>query len=145
MKEGSVLRWSLRTIKPWIPALLLLVICNAAGAVLTVWFALGTKGVIDAATGGNPQLFQEACIRQGILILAIILNNILIHHLRDRLNAIIDQDLKKKLLTGLLHGEFAKVSRHHTGDLLSMMNHDLQTFISSIMNILPSVTSMLPS
>ena len=142
MKEGSVLRWSLRTIKPWIPALLLLVICNAAGAVLTVWFALGTKGVIDAATGGNPQLFQEACIRQGILILAIILNNILIHHLRDRLNAIIDRDLKKKLLTGLLHGEFAKVSRHHTGDLLSMMNHDLQTFISSIMNILPSVTSM---
>lgn len=142
MKEGSVLRWSLRTIKPWIPALLLLVICNAASAILTVWFALGTKGVIDAATGGDPQLFQNACIRQGILILAIILNNILIHHLRDRLNAIIDRDLKKKLLTGLLHGEFAKVSRHHTGDLLSMMNHDLQTFISSIMNILPSVTSM---
>lgn len=142
MKEGSVLRWSLRTIKPWIPALLLLVICNAAGAVLTVWFALGTKGVIDAATGGDPLLFQNACIRQGILILAIILNNILIHHLRDWLNAIIDRDLKRKLLTGLLHGEFAKVSQYHTGDLLSMMNHDLQTFISSIMNILPSVTSM---
>lgn len=142
MKEGSVLRWSLRTIKPWIPALLLLVICNAVSAVLTVWFALGTKGVIDAATGGDPLLFQNACIRQGILILAIILNNILIHHLRDWLNAIIDRDLKKKLLTGLLHGEFAKVSQYHTGDLLSMMNHDLQTFISSIMNILPSVTSM---
>lgn len=142
MKEGSVLRWSLRTIKPWIPALLLLVICNAVSAVLTVWFALGTKGVIDAATGGDPLLFQNACIRQGILILAIILNNILIHHLRDWLNAVIDRDLKKKLLTGLLHGEFAKVSQYHTGDLLSMMNHDLQTFISSIMNILPSVTSM---
>ena len=142
MKEGSVLRWSLRTIKPWIPALLLLVICNAVSAVLTVWFALSTKGVIDAATGGDPLLFQNACIRQGILILAIILNNILIHHLRDWLNAIIDRDLKKKLLTGLLHGEFAKVSQYHTGDLLSMMNHDLQTFISSIMNILPSVTSM---
>lgn len=142
MKEGSMLRWSLRTIKPWIPALLLLVICNAVSAVLTVWFALGTKGVIDAATGGDPLLFQNACIRQGILILAIILNNILIHHLRDWLNAIIDRDLKKKLLTGLLHGEFAKVSQYHTGDLLSMMNHDLQTFISSIMNILPSVTSM---
>ena len=142
MKEGSVLRWSLRTIKPWSPALLLLVICNAVSAVLTVWFALGTKGVIDAATGGDPLLFQNACIRQGILILAIILNNILIHHLRDWLNAIIDRDLKKKLLTGLLHGEFAKVSQYHTGDLLSMMNHDLQTFISSIMNILPSVTSM---
>jgi len=142
IKKNSVLRWSLHIIKPWIPALILLILCNVASAVLMVWFALGTKGVIDAATGGNPQLFQNACIRQGILILTIILNNILIHHLHDRLNAIIDRDLKKKLLSGLLHGDFSKVSQRHTGDLLSVMNHDLQTFISSIMNILPSVTSM---
>ena len=142
MKEGSVLRWSLRTIKPWIPALLLLVICNAASAVLTVWFALGTKGVIDTATAGDPQLFWNACIRQGVLILAVIFDNILIRHLHDRLTAVIDRDLKKQFLQGLLHGEFAKVSQYHTGDLLSIMNHDLQTFIASIMTILPSITAM---
>ena len=143
MKESSVLRWSVRIVKPWIPALLLLVFCNAASAILNVWFALGTKGVIDSATGGDSQVFWDACIRQGILILTIICNSILIHHLRDRLTAIIDRDLKKKFLTGLLHGEFSKVSKYHTGDMLSMMNHDLQTFISSIMNILPSVASMI--
>ncbi len=143
MKESSVLRWSVRIIKPWIPALLLLVFCNVASAVLNVWFALGTKGVIDSATGGDAQVFWDACIRQGILILTIICNGILIHHLHDRLTAVIDRDLKKKFLTGLLHGEFSKVSKYHTGDMLSMMNHDLQTFISSIMNILPSVTSMI--
>lgn len=143
MKESGVLRWSVRIIKPWIPALLLLVFCNVASAVLNVWFALGTKGVIDSATGGDAQVFWDACIRQGILILTIICNGILIHHLHDRLTAVIDRDLKKKFLTGLLHGEFSKVSKYHTGDMLSMMNHDLQTFISSIMNILPSVTSMI--
>ena len=126
MKESSVLRWSVRIVKPWIPALLLLVFCNAASAILNVWFALGTKGVIDSATGGDSQVFWDACIRQGILILTIICNSILIHHLRDRLTAIIDRDLKKKFLTGLLHGEFSKVSKYHTGDMLSMMNHDLR-------------------
>ena len=142
MKKNSVARWSIQTVKPWIPALLLLVICNAAGAILNVCFALGTKGVIDSATGGNIEAFRQACIRQGILIIALLLNIILLHHLRDLLSAQMDRDLKKKLLTGLLRGEYAKVSQYHTGDLLSLMNHDLQTFIGSMMTILPSVTSM---
>lgn len=142
MKENSVLRWTLRTIKPWIPALIVLVLCNVASALFGVWFALGTKDLIDTATQAQPQLFYEACIRLGLLILAIILNSILMHHLRDRLSAIIDRDLKKKMLTGLLQGDFSKISKYHTGDLLSMMNHDLATLISSIMTILPSVSSM---
>lgn len=141
MKKESVLRWSLRMVKPWIPALILLVLCNVASSLLAVWFALGSKGVIDSATGGDSVLFRESCIRQGILILSIILNNMLIHHLRDRLSAVMDRDLKKKFLDGLLHGEFSQVSKYHTGDLLSMMNHDLQTFLSSIMTILPSATA----
>lgn len=142
MKNKNVLRWSLRTIKHWIPALILLVLCHVASALFTVWFALGTKDVIDAATSGVKQVFYDACIRQGLLILAIILNSILSHHLHDRLSAIIDRDLKKRMLTGLLRGEFSKVSAYHTGDLLSMMNHDLQTFIGSTLSLLPSIASM---
>ena len=96
VKKKGVLTWSLHTIKPWIPALLLMVFCNAAGAALSVWFALGTKGVIDAATSGDSKLFSAACIRQGLLILAVIVDNILIRHLHDRLTAVIDRDLKKQ-------------------------------------------------
>lgn len=143
MKDKSVLRWTLRTIKPWIPALIILVLCNVASAAFSVWFALGTKDMIDAATQAQRQLFYQASIRQGLLILTIILNSVLLHHLHDRLIAIIDRDLKKKMLTGLLQGEYSKISKHHTGDLLSMMNHDLSTLISSIMTILPSVSSMI--
>lgn len=143
MKNDNVLRWSLKTIKPWIPALILLVLSSMATAILSVWFALGTKEVIDCATKQINQDFYDACIRQGILILVIILNSILSHHLNDRLLAVMDRDLKKQMLTGLLRGEFAKVSQYHTGDLLSRMNHDLQTFITTIMTILPTIASML--
>lgn len=143
MKNDNVLRWSLKTIKPWIPALILLVLSSMATAILSVWFALGTKEVIDCATKQINRDFYDACIRQGILILVIILNSILSHHLNDRLMAVMDRDMKKKMLTGLLRGEYAKVSQYHTGDLLSMMNHDLQTFITSILNILPTIASML--
>lgn len=142
-QNKRVLPWTIRLLRPWIPALILLVLCNIAGAVFSVWFALGSKAVIDAAQLRDSQQFGYACLRQGALIVAILLDNVLIYNLRDRLNAIIDRDLKKRFLHGLLRGEFAQVSRYHTGDLLSHMNHDVQVLISSILSILPSVASMI--
>ena len=146
LQKNPVLQWSLRTIRPWIPALIVLVLCNVAGAIFGVMFALRTRELInsvDPRLGGNVQDFTQACIVQGALILAMLLNSMLIHHLKDRLSAVMDRDMKKKMLKKLLHGEFSKVSKYHTGDLLSMMNHDMQTFVSSIMTILPNISSMV--
>ncbi len=141
-KDNKTLRWTLRTMRPWMPALILLVICSIASAVFGVWFSLGSRAVIDAATAREKDAFLDACIRQGILILATLLNGILTHILRDRLNAVMDRDLKKKFLSGLLQGEYRKVSQYHTGDLLSIMNHDVQVLITSTLSILPSVANM---
>lgn len=143
MKKRSVLRWTLHLMKPWIPALILLVLCNVLSAVFTVWFSLGYREVIDSATGADWHLFKMACLKQGVLISAILLDSVLIHLLKERLHAVIDRDLKKKMLHGLLQGEYAKVSRYHTGDLLSMMNHDVQVLITSLLSLLPSVASMV--
>ena len=142
-KKNRVLPWTLRLLKPWIPALILLVLCNVASAIFSVWFALGSKAVIDAAQKRESQEFVSACIKQGALIMGILLDNVLIYNLRERLNAIIDRDLKKRFLHGLLRGQFAKVSQYHTGELLSHMNHDVHVMITSILSILPSVASMI--
>ncbi len=142
-QNKKLLPWMLKLLRPWIPALILLVVCNVASAVFSVWFALGSKAVIDAAQNRESQEFLSACLKQGALILAILADNVLIHGLRDRLNAIIDRDLKKQFLHGLLRGQFAQVSRYHTGDLLSHMNHDVQVLITSMLSILPSVASMI--
>ena len=142
-KNKNVMIWTLKILRPWIPALILLVLCHVASAVFSVCFSLGTRAVIDAAELRDAQAFMSACVRQGILILTILADVILIHHLRDKLNAVIDRDLKKRFLRGLLHGEFARVSAYHTGDLLSMMNHDIQVLISSVLSIIPSLASMV--
>lgn len=142
-QNKRVLPWIIRLLRPWIPALILLVLCNVASAVFGVWFALGSKAVIDAAQLRDSQAFLHACLRQGALIVAMVADHMLIHGLRDRLNAAIDRDLKKRFLHGLLRGEFSQVSKYHTGDMLSCMNHDVQVFISGIMSILPSVASMV--
>lgn len=123
--------------------MLLLTACYILSSILSVWFSLGYREVIDSATGGNRTLFVQACIKQGILITAVLLDSILAQHLRDRLLAIMDRDMKRKMLSGLLKGEYAQISRHHTGDLLSLMNHDVQVLISTVLSFLPSAASMV--
>ncbi len=144
MKKKSVLRWSLKQIRPWIPALILLVALNVLSSFLSVWFSLGYREVIDSVTkeGASSDAFVTACIKQGILILTILLDSVLCHHLLERLRAVMDRDLKKRMLHGMLRGEYAPISKYHTGSLLSLMNHDLNTFIGSILTLLPSVASM---
>ncbi len=142
-KNKGVMKWTLQLLRPWIPALILLVVCYAASATFGVWFALGTRAVIDAAEVRDSQEFIASCARQGVLILIILLNRVLVFHLHERLSAIIDRDLKKRFLSGLLHGEFSKVSAYHTGDLLNMMNHDIHMMISSVLSIIPAVASMV--
>lgn len=141
-RDEKTLRWTLRMMRPWLPALIMLVICSIASSVLAVWFSLGSRAVIDAATSRDRQAFIEASIRQGILILAILLDGVVSKILHDRLNAVMDRDLKKRFLHGLLQGEFRNVSQYHTGDLLSIMNHDVQVLITSTLSIVPSVAGM---
>ena len=141
-KKQRVLPWTIRLLRRWIPALVLLMLCNVASALFSVWFALGSKAVIDAAQNRNSQEFFTACLKQGGLIIAILLDFVLVSNLRERLVAIIDRKLKKRFLHGLLRGQFSQVSRYHTGDMLSRMNHDVRVLISSVLSILPSVASM---
>ena len=142
-KDKKVLSWTLRTLRPWIPALMVLVVCRIASAIFGVWFALGTQAVIDTADAGDAQAFFRACILQGILILAILLESVITMHLQERLTGKMDWNLKKRFLHGLLQGEFSKVSQYHTGELLSMMNHDVQVLIVSTLNLLPALASMI--
>lgn len=145
MKNRKIWSWMLRSFKQWLPALGLLVFCYIASALLAVGFAWGSKAVIDAATATvkDDYAFLYASIRQGILILAIILNSTLINHLKERLTAVMDRDWKKRILNQLLHGEYAKVSAFHTGELLNRINNDVRVLISSLLSILPSLASMV--
>ena len=114
-KKNRVLPWTLRLLKPWIPALILLVLCNVASAVFSVWFALGSKAVIDAAQKRESQEFISACIRQGALIMGILLDNVLIYNLRERLNARIDRDMKKRFHQHLVHFALGGIYDHQVG------------------------------
>ncbi len=142
-KKNTQLSWVIGKIKHRFPMLGLLVLSCMGSAFFSVYFALGTKGVINAAVAKSSELFYAACLKQLGIILGIILCNLLTRHLRETLNAELDRDWKKALLHSLLNSEYSAVASYHSSELVNRLNNDVNTLNGAIVNLLPQVASML--
>ena len=142
MKQNALL-WTLKQIRRRIPAILLLVMAQVGHSVFTVLFALGSRGVIDSAVAGDRTLFLAACLRQALIIGGILLCLALSRHLRERLSADLERDWKRKLLKGLLHGDYAQVSEYHSAELLNRLNNDVAKVNDGVLTILPGTAGLV--
>ena len=99
MKDKHVIAWLLRRISTRLPALACLVLSYAGSALFGVLFALGSRGVIDAAVSGDMAGFKRACLMQFAVIMGTLfcftVNRVLHDWLLTRLN----RDWKKSLLS----------------------------------------------
>ena len=142
MKTSPML-WILKRIRGRIPGILLMTAAQVGQAVLSVLFALGSRGVIDSAIAGEPEAFFRACLRQGAIIAGILLCLTVLRHLRDRLAADLERDWKRKLLHGLLHGDYAAVSAYHSAELLNRLNNDVNKVNDGVLSILPNAAALV--
>lgn len=142
MKNQSPMGWVIRRLRRWVPAVLFLTFGTMVNAILSVSFALGTRGVIDSATSGVRADFIHACLIQGGIILGILLTRTLNRHLKDRLLMDLDRDWKRQLLHGLLHGDYLSISAYHSGELLNRLNNDVRILDNGIVTLLPSLAAM---
>lgn len=141
--KKNVLLWIAGQVKNRIPGIVLITVAQVVHALLCVFFALGTKGVIDSAVTGDTELFAAACIKQGAIIAGILVSMTLVRHLREKLRADLDCDWKKQYLHRLLHGDFAAVSAYHSAELVNRLNNDVNKVDEGILNILPGAASMV--
>jgi len=141
MKKNTLL-WILRRVRRRIPAIALLTLANVGYALFGVFFALGSRGVIDSAVAGELNGFYAACLRQVCIISCILICLTLTRHLMDRLRADLERDWKQQLLHGLLHGDYAAIKNYHSAELLNRLNNDVTKVNDGILTILPSAASM---
>ena len=142
MKKSPIL-WIIAKIRRRIPAILLMTTMQIMNALLAVYFALGSRGVIDAAIAGERETFFRACGRQAAIVAGILLTLTALRHLRERLRADLERDWKRQLLHGLLHGDYAAVSAYHSGELLNRLNNDVARVDDGVLNILPNAAAMV--
>lgn len=142
MKKNLFL-WLLKKIRRRIPALGLMTAAQVGQALFSVWFALGSRGVIDSAVSGDREAFFRACVYQASIIGGILLCTLLLRHLREQLRADLERDWKRQLLHGLLHGDYAQVKNYHSAELLNRLNNDVNKVNDGILSVLPGGASMV--
>ena len=140
--KKTPLFWLAGQVRRRIPAIGLLTLADAGHALFGVLFALGSRGVIDGAVSGDVSAFQQACLYQAGIIAVILLCLTLKRHLTERLRADLERDWKRRLLHGLLHGDYAAVSSYHSAELLNRLNNDVQKVNDGILTIVPSFAAM---
>lgn len=142
MKKRTPIAWISRRIQKRKGALAVMTATHICSAFLGVLFALGTRWIIDSAQAGNSRQFTYACVAQGALILALLGSHTLDRHLREKLTAQIDRDLKAHFLHRLLNGDYQTVSAYHTGELLNRLNNDVRIVTGNTVSLLPGVAGM---
>ena len=135
--KNKTWNWVLRQIRCRIPAMILLTIAQMGYALLGVLFALGSRGVIDRAVGGDRQAFLRACGWQLAIVVGILLCMTLVRYLKERLNAQLERDWKRRLLHKLLDGDYEKVSSFHSAELINRMNNDVRKLNEGILGVIP--------
>ena len=143
MKKTAPTLWILKRMKRYIPTIILMMVSNICSALLSVSFALSSKAVIDTAVSGDKAAFTQACIKQGLIILAIIICLLLFRYLRDKLTAKLDWVWKTDFLKDLLHGDYAEVSTYHSGELVNRLNNDVRVVNEGILAVIPSAASTI--
>lgn len=136
-------RWILSWGRGQYLRLLFLILSNAAGALVSVWFALVCRSIVDSATGRN----YEALVQSAVLLLVLIVGDITLglaeQAVREYVLAKLRLIFQDRILKILLNREYSAVAKYHSGELLNRMFSDVRVVENGIVSILPSAAYLI--
>lgn len=140
--NGRALKWIYCRIRHYIPLTAAVSVISALSALSFVALALITKRVIDIATGDTT----GSLLKSGILLFAVIAIQILLSAAQSILNAYSNGKqtiaFRNYLFGVLCRKKYADISAYHSGDILNRFTSDIDTVVTSSVNIIPNVVSI---
>lgn len=140
--NGRALKWIYCRIRRYIPLTAAVSVISALSALSFVALALITKRVMDIATGDTT----GSLLKSGILLFAVIAIQILLSAAQSILNAYSNGKqtiaFRNYLFGMLCRKKYADISAYHSGDILNRFTSDIDTVVTSSVNIIPNVVSI---
>lgn len=140
--NGRALKWIYCRIRRYIPLTAAVSVVSALSALSFVALALITKRVMDIATGDTT----GSLLKSGILLFAVIAIQVLLSAAQSILNAYSNGKqtiaFRNYLFGVLCRKKYADISAYHSGDILNRFTSDIDTVVTSSVNIIPNVVSI---
>lgn len=141
MSNRNALKWISERSKGQRARMVVLIVFNVLFSLLSVFFALAIKAVVDGAVAGD----RAAFIRGATLVLGAIalqfLFRIIINGLTERINAEVENGLRRHAFSKILSAEYGDITAYHSGELMNRLTSDAAVVAEGVTGILPSLVS----
>lgn len=141
MKNTTALNWIKRNSVSELPGMVSLIICDALYSVCSVSMAVFAKLIIDSAQKGN----MDGLVRNAVVLLLVIIAQIalklLSKALEVRVSGKLEMKYKTELFSNILKKDYLKISRYHSGELMTRLTSDITVVSQAVTTIIPGIVS----
>ncbi len=119
-----------------------LTVSRAALAVISVYYAVLLRRVIDAAVAGDRETFFSGIAVFAILAAVQLTMRAVNRWVSAQTTATLDNRIKSRLYRALLTRDYASVSAVHTGEWMNRLTGDTGTVSGTAVSMIPNVVAM---
>jgi len=139
----KTLKWIFKKTKSQTLNFILINIFNVIYAALSIYLILVSKRVIDAATAGTLDDVKKYVIQLVIVCLVEIGIKAIIASIDALTRAKLEMGFKQDVLNTILKRNYEKISKIHTGELLTRSVSDVNVIIDTLISLIPNILSMI--
>ena len=139
--QSGYAKWLIRYTKPYIPALGLLMLFSVGASLIGVYMSVIGKNIIDTATSGGK--ITGLIILYVAIILAVQIGNAGSSLMTVYVNEKFSFGVRKQVYEKIINSCWDKISKYHTGDLMTRLTSDTGTIADGIATVFPQIITLL--
>lgn len=145
MKETKTIKWIFNKTKSNRLNFILLNVINVIYSFLSIYSILISKQVIDAATNGTGAELKRYIFQLIIVALIAVALRTILASLDSITRARLEINFKQTILENILKRNYEKITKFHSGDLMTRIISDVDIIIDTLVSLIPNILSMLTS
>ncbi len=143
MKDIKTIKWIFRKTKSTRLNFILLNVINIIYSFLSIYLILVSKHVIDSATTGTSTELKTYIIQLIIIALIAIALRAILASIDAVTRAKLEINFKQDILENILKRNYEKITKFHSGDLMTRIISDVDIIIDILVSLIPNILSML--
>lgn len=142
MKDSKTIKWIFNKTKSQSLNFILLNIMNIIYSFLSIYLILISKYLIDAATSGTIIEVKNYVIQLIVVVIIEIAIKSIIASIDAVTRAKLEISFKQTVLKTILKRNYEKITKFHSGDLMTRIVSDVNIIIDTLVSLIPNILSM---
>lgn len=142
-KSNDGLLWLLSTGRKFLSSLFVLTAGNGINSILSIWFIMIVRNIIDSATAKSIDKIKFYVIMLFCLIVFQAFMRLFLKGFEEMTKAKINIYYQNRLLKSIIEKDYGKITKYHTGELQNRLFADISIVSNGITTLIPSFTAVV--